>query len=60
MNTRQAYKPKLNIKLKNKLTNETLVVNIINEEDIEGRQFWVVQSKNRTLKLSKDAYTTSK
>lgn len=60
MNTRQAYKPKLNVKLKNQLTNEVVTVDVVQEESIEDKHFWVVKSNNRTLKLAKDAYTIVK
>ena len=50
------YKPKINVKFKNKVTSEFLVGDIINEESIDGKAFWVVKVGNRTLKLSKDAY----
>lgn len=50
------YKAKPNAKLKNAMTNEVIVVDILDEEDIEGKKFWIVRSKQRMLKLSKDAY----
>jgi hypothetical protein len=56
---RRQYKPKLSVKFKNKLNNETIVGDIINEESIEGKSFWVVKVNMRTLKLSKDAYALS-
>jgi hypothetical protein len=54
---RRQYKPKLSVKFKNKLNSESFVGDIINEESIEGKSFWVVKVNARTLKLSKDAYT---
>lgn len=54
------YKPKLKVKLKNTLTNEEIVVDIHNEEEIDGKKFWIVQRNNRVLKLSKDAFTLVK
>lgn len=54
------YKVKPNVKLKNVMTNEVVTVDILNEEDIEGRKFWIIRSKQRVLKLSKDAYSLVK
>jgi hypothetical protein len=54
------YKVKPNAKLKNVMTNEVVTVDILDEEDIEGRKFWIVRSKQRVLKLSKDAYSLVK
>jgi hypothetical protein len=53
---KQQYKPKTNVKLKNKLTNDIMLVDIINEDSIEGKAFWIVKTNQRTLKLAKDAY----
>lgn len=47
----------MNVQFKNKLNGELVVGDIINEEDIEGKQFWVVLSNKRPLKIAKDAYT---
>jgi hypothetical protein len=54
------YKPKLNAQLRNALSSELIVVDIINEEEIDGKKFWVVQRNGRTLKLSKDAFALVK
>ena len=54
------YKAKPNVKLKNVMTNEVVTVDILDEEDIEGKKFWIVRSKQRLLKLSKDAYSLVK
>jgi len=54
---RNTYKPRMNVQFKNKLNGELVVGDIINEEDIEGKQFWVVLSNKRPLKIAKDAYT---
>lgn len=60
MLARSQYKIKPKVKLKNKLSGETVTVDVVDEESIEGKQFWVVRANNRTLKLSKDAYTQTK
>lgn len=57
---RNQYRIKQNITLKNRLNNQMIVGDIINEEEIDGKHFWVIKSNNRTLKLAKDAYTMSK
>lgn len=57
---RNQYKPKLAVKLKNRLNNQVIVGDIINEEEIDGKQFWVIRTNDRVLKLAKDAYTMSK
>ena len=57
------YKIKENISLVNRLTNETIRGNIINEKEIEGKQYWVVIPSNRPntqLSFSKDAWSMQK
>jgi hypothetical protein len=34
--------------------------NLINEDEIEGRKFYVMQVGERTLKLAKDSYSPNK
>lgn len=57
---RSQYKIKPNVTLKNRVNNQTVVGDIIGEEEIDGKQFWIIRSNNRALKLAKDAYTMSK
>lgn len=54
------YERKTGMALYNRLTTETVVGDIINEEEIDGKRFFVVQIGQRILKLSKDAYTAKK
>lgn len=57
------YKVKENISLINRLTNETIRGNIINEKEIEGKQYWVMMTTNRPgaqLIFSKDAWSMQK
>jgi hypothetical protein len=54
------FKPKLNVLLKNKITGEQLTVNVLDENEIDGKLFWVAQHNNRVVRLSKDAYTIQK
>lgn len=51
------YIVKEKITLVNRLNNEQVLCDIINEEEIEGKRFYVVKTKNRVLKLSKEAFT---
>ena len=52
------YRRIINARLKNRLNNEVIVGDIINEEEIEGSSFFVVRtSKGNVVKLTKDAYS---
>ena len=53
---RPQYNIKENVTLKNALNSGDIKGDIINEEEIEGRQFYVVRSNNRVFKVAKDAY----
>lgn len=53
---KQTYTIKEKITLVNRLNNEHVICDIINEEEIEGKRFYIVKSKNRILKLSKEAF----
>lgn len=57
---RNQYKIKPNVTLKNRVNNQTVVGDIVGEEEIDGKQFWIIRSNNRALKLAKDAYGMSK
>lgn len=54
------YVPKQNITLYNRLNNEVITGDLINEDEIEGQKFYVVRVNNRVLKLHKEAYTPKK
>lgn len=56
MQRRNVYKPRVNVKLKNKFNNEIVTGDIVNEEDIEGKTFWVIKQNARLMKLAKEAY----
>lgn len=60
MKTRPLYKVKPNIIFKNNITKEVLSGDIINEEDIEGRRFYIVKIGPRVLKFSKEGYSIVK
>ena len=61
--TKQTFNAKQNVTLFNKITNDTYVGDIVNEDEIEGRQYWVFYPTNRKttrLLLAKDSYTITK
>ncbi len=57
-------KVSLNLKhnhtLINRFTNEVIDCDILHEEEIEGKKFFVIKAKNRILKLSKEAFNIKK
>ena len=58
---KKLYNTKLNVKLKNKFNSEILTGDIINEEEIEGKYYFVVRNeKGNIVKLTKEAYTVLK
>lgn len=59
-NRRPQYKVRQNVKLKNRFTNDVLFGDIINEEEIEGKPFYIMKVGPRTLKLAKDGYSITK
>lgn len=62
MNSRNKFVPKLNVTFVNRFNNEVVIGDIINEDEIEGKKFFVVKAAQsaRVLKLAKDAYTIKK
>jgi hypothetical protein len=44
---RQAYKIKYDAVLKNRFNNETVYGNIINEREIDGKPYWVLNIPSR-------------
>lgn len=57
---RITYKIKPNVRFKNNITNEVTRGDIVDEEYIDGKQFYVVKVGPRLLKLSKEGYTLLK
>lgn len=53
---RVEYQVKPNVKLKNRMNEGTYVGDIINEEDIEGKGYYVVRINGRVQKLAKEAF----
>lgn len=48
---------KPNFVLFNRLNNEQITGDLVNEDEIDGKQFYVLRVGPRYLKLAKDAYT---
>jgi hypothetical protein len=59
-NQRPIYKIKPSVRFKNNITNEVTRGDIVNEEFIDGKQFYVVKVGPRLLKFSKEGYTLLK
>jgi hypothetical protein len=59
-NRRPVYKIRENIILRNIFNNNDIHGDIINEEDIEGKTFYIVRSNNRVYKLAKEAHSLIK
>ena len=54
------YKIRENVVLKNIFNTGDIAGDIIDEQEIEGRSFYVVRSNNRVYKVAKEAYTVRK
>ena len=59
-NRRPIYKIKPNVRFKNNITNEVTRGDIVDEEFIDGKQFFVVKVGPRFLKFAKEGYTLLK
>lgn len=46
-----------NVSLKNKFNNDIVKCDIINEDVIEGKLYFVVRQNNRVVKYAKDSYS---
>lgn len=62
MMTSQAYKTKQNVTIVNKLSGATVRGDIINEDTIDGKSFYVMKVPPRTVPLRyfKDAWSIQK
>ena len=63
VNRQPIFNVKQNVTLFNKITNDTFVGDIVNENEIDGRQYWVFHSNarpNSRLLMAKDSYTITK
>lgn len=54
---KNTYNIKKNVTLKNRLNNELFSGDIINEENIDGKNFYVLKTNGRFFKFNKDSYT---
>jgi hypothetical protein len=54
---RNTFVTKPNYTLYNHFTNESLTGDLINEDDIEGKKFYVMRINGRVLKFAKDSYS---
>lgn len=56
---RKRYNIRHDVFLKNRFSNETMKCDVVDEDEIEGKFFWVVHLPNRSdrLRLSKDAWS---
>lgn len=51
---------KPNFTLYNRMNNEKITGDLINEDEIEGKKFYVMRVGPRKIKLAKDAYSPKK
>lgn len=54
------YQAKHNVLLKNIVSGETMRVDIVNEKEIDGKQFWVISLNKRQVLLAKASYSIVK
>ena len=59
-NQRSQFVIKPNYTLVNRFNNEQITGDLINEDEIEGKKFYVLRVNGRVLKLAKDAYSQKK
>jgi len=52
----QLYTVRPNVKFKNRMNEISYVGDIINEEEIEGKGYYVVKINGRVQKLAKEAF----
>lgn len=60
---RPQYKIRYDVTLKNRLNNEVVRGNIVNEKDIEGKQYWVLNVPSRgaaQLSYAKESWIVTK
>jgi hypothetical protein len=59
---RNQYPVKPNVTLQNRLNNETITGDLVNEDEIDGKKFFVLRAGRppRLMKLAKDAYILKK
>lgn len=57
LSKKPTYNVRKNATLKNRLNNELFTGDIINEESIEGKMFFVVRKEGRIFKFNKDSFS---
>ena len=60
MKNRPTFKRIVGVTLKNRYNSEIIKGDIINEDTIDGRVYYVMQVNNRTIKCAKESYTITK
>lgn len=56
----QKFVEKKNVILFNRMNREQVVGDLINEDEIDGKGFFVMRVNGRVMKYSKEAFTTKK
>lgn len=59
-NNKPSYKVREHVTLKNIFNTGDIICDIINEEEIDGKMFYVVRANNRVFKVAKEAYIIRK
>lgn len=60
-NNRPRYNVRQNVKIKNRLNSEVILGDLINEEEIDGKSYFVIRNnKGHVIKLTKEAYSLVK
>lgn len=54
---RPTYNIKRNVTFKNKFNNESYTGDLINEDSIDGKLFYVVKKDAKVFKLAKESYS---
>lgn len=54
---KNTYNIKKNVTLKNRLNNELFFGDIINEESIDGKNFYVLKTNGKYFKFNKDSFS---
>lgn len=54
------YEVKKDVYFKNRINDSSYIGDLINEEEIEGKRYYVVKKSGRVIKLAKEFYTIVK
>ena len=61
LNQRTRFQTRYNLKFRNKINNEITLGDLVNEEYIDGKTYFVIRNERGTfIKLSKEAYNIVK